>query len=138
MMNSREIGEALGASHIIERPAGRQPSLDFLTLMKSLHSQLLPGQGRRPGRPTNPAWEFKRQVPFARETWSLLQRYADALSTPERRVSPAQLAASILEQVVVGTPQVRREGEAEPGPELPACPAEADDIMAAGHLVPGP
>src|SRR5437588_6409902 len=102
-MDAREFGDALGGSMCIEMQ-NRQTVVDSAVTMRMmhtvLHSKLQPGQGKRPGRPSNPAWTLRRQVPFSEATWSLLERFAEALSTPERRVSPAQLAATLIEQVL--------------------------------------
>lgn len=91
---------ALGPARVIDLPAMPEGPLDALVLMRALHEHLQPSAGRRPGRPTNRAWTLRRQVPFSPETWSLLDRYAQALSTPQRRVSAGQLAATILEQLL--------------------------------------
>jgi hypothetical protein len=120
-MNAREFAEALGATHIIDMP-NRQTVVDSAVTMRMmhtvLHAKLQPGQGKRPGRPSNPAWTLRRQVPFSEATWSLLERFAEALSTPERRVSPAQLAATLIEQVLAtgGAPAAAGRAEEEAAP----------------------
>jgi hypothetical protein len=99
-MTSREIAKALGASRTVTLRRAPQNPLDAMALAGALREQLKPGSGRRPGRPTNPKWEMRRQVPFSRETWARLEECAAAASTPERRVSPAQVAAEILDRVL--------------------------------------
>src|SRR5947207_10502582 len=123
-MNAREIGEALGASIFIEMP-NRQSVVDSAVTMRMmhtvLHSKLQPGRGKRPGRPSNPAWTLRRQVPFSEATWSLLERFAEALSTPERRVSPAQLAATLIEQVLATGASPRSAADDAEGETAPAA-----------------
>jgi hypothetical protein len=124
-MNAREIGKALGASTSVKLPRPPRDALDALLLVRLLHEQLQPGAGRRPGRPTNPAWTMRRQVPFRPETWERLDRYAASLSTPQRQVSPAQLAATILEQVLGAVD--------EPAGADPVSGPEPDRVEAPGN-----
>ena len=49
------------------------------------------------GRPTDPRWTVSRRVPFAPETWDALNVIAERLSSSERKVAPAQLAAALIE-----------------------------------------
>ena len=96
-MEPRDISDALGASTIVDlhgEPAG--PG-DALALMRLLHEQLQPRTSSRRGRPTNPDWAARRLIPFSERSWSHLQSLAQAMSTRERRISPAQLAAAIIE-----------------------------------------
>ncbi len=71
-------------------------SLDELG--KQLRSRLAPGQGERPGRPSDPNWTIHRKLPMNEETLAALERLAESLSTEERRVSPMQVAALLVEQ----------------------------------------
>lgn len=71
-------------------------------LAASLHTTLQPSQGQRPGRPTNPNWDTYRKIPMSAETLTQLESVAEAVSSPERRVSPMQVAAVLLEQAVAG------------------------------------
>lgn len=52
------------------------------------------------GRPTNPDWALKRQVPFAPETWERLKAIADDWSEPGTAVGPGQVAAFLLEDIL--------------------------------------
>jgi len=99
-MDTWEIAEALGASQVVELPRVPEGPLDTLALTQGLRERLQPGQGRRPDRPTNPNWTLRRQVPFSEETWARLEEVARAASTPERQVSPAQVAAEIIEHTL--------------------------------------
>src|SRR5262249_30507247 len=65
-----------------------------------LRSSLVPGQGRRAGRPTNPARVRHPKVPMSAETERRLALLAERASTAERKVSPMQIAAQILEEAV--------------------------------------
>lgn len=50
------------------------------------------------GRPTNPRWDTKRQIPFSTEVWRELEERAKACSATGRKIAPGQLAAFILEE----------------------------------------
>jgi hypothetical protein len=84
-------------------------------LIDALQSRLTPGLGRRHGRPTDASWVQRPKVPMSEETVRKLRRLAEMASSDERRVSPMQVAALILEQAVdelgrcaSGTAQERR------------------------------
>lgn len=62
-----------------------------------LRSRLAPGQGERPGRPSDPTWTVQRKLSMNEETLATLERIAESLSTDERRVSPMQVAALLVE-----------------------------------------
>jgi len=63
-----------------------------------LRSRLAPGQGERPGRPSDPSWTVQRKLSMSEDTLEALERMAESLSTPERRVSPMQVAALLVEE----------------------------------------
>jgi len=92
-----EIRRALGAD--IPLPVRAEPHGPFgvLGLAAELRARLQPGDGARPGRPTDPGWRVRRLVGFRPETWQRLGEIASAISTPDRRVSPAQVAAMLIE-----------------------------------------
>src|SRR5689334_20930775 len=102
MMNKAKIAAALGASRRIPLPRAPQDPLDALTLMESIHSQLEAGRRLRLGRPSNPEWTLRRLVPFSAESWNTLRKYAEAFSVDGHRVSPAQVAAVLLERSLRG------------------------------------
>jgi hypothetical protein len=52
------------------------------------------------GRPTNPEWTIKRQIPFDERTWECLKAIASDMSSRGRTVSPAQIAATVLKELV--------------------------------------
>lgn len=62
-----------------------------------LRSRLAPGQGERPGRPSDPSWTVQRKLSMSRETLEALEYLAEALSTDERCVSPMQVASLLVE-----------------------------------------
>lgn len=62
-----------------------------------LRSRLAPGQGERPGRPSDPTWTVQRKLSMNEETLATLERIAESLSTDARRVSPMQVAALLVE-----------------------------------------
>ncbi|MHB8974452.1 MAG: hypothetical protein ACYC3X_29025 [Pirellulaceae bacterium] len=62
-----------------------------------LRSRLAPGQGERPGRPSDPSWTLQRKLSMSPRTLATLERLAEELTTSERSVSPMQVAAMIVE-----------------------------------------
>lgn len=52
------------------------------------------------GRPSDPNWDFTRQIPFTAEVWNVLENLAESISTEQRRVSAGQLAAMLIERAV--------------------------------------
>jgi hypothetical protein len=71
-----------------------------LQLAAELRARLRPAAGARAGRPTDPDWAVRRLVGFRPETWHRLAEIAEEISTPQRRVSPAQVAALLVESGV--------------------------------------
>ncbi len=92
-----ELRRALGADE--PQPVRAVPHGPYgaLHLAAELRERLQPGRGARPGRPTDPAWAVRRLVGFRPETWRRLREIAAGASTPDRRVSPAQVAAALVE-----------------------------------------
>ena len=62
-----------------------------------LRTCLEPSQGRRPGRPSDPLWVLQRKMPMSEETLERLTQLAESISIEERKVSPMQVAAQLLE-----------------------------------------
>ena len=122
-MNKAKIAAALGASRRVPLPRAPQDPLDALMLMQAIHDQLEAGRGLRAGRPSSPAWTLRRLVPFSAESWAALRNYAEAFSTPGRRVSPAQVAAVLLERALQGDPPAG-EPRAEPEANGRSSPLE--------------
>lgn len=73
-------------------------------IVADLRNKLTPGEGKRPGRPTKPGWTLRPKVPMSEETEHRLIELAQRASTPERRISPMQLAARLLEEAIAELP----------------------------------
>jgi hypothetical protein len=105
--NIKELAEALGA-----RVAGQVPDVGggafgaarLARLIEGLQARLVPGQGRRAGRPSDPRWVRHPKVPMSEATEQRLVRLAERASTGGRKISPMQLAAQILEDALAGIP----------------------------------
>ena len=67
-----------------------------------LRKRLEPGRGERPGRPSDPTWTVQRKLSMNERTLEMLVMAADAVSTDERRVSPMQIAALLIEDATQG------------------------------------
>lgn len=63
-----------------------------------LRGRLVPGQGERLGRPSDPGWTLQRKLPMNPVTLAVLERLAAELTKPERSVSPMQVAAMLIEE----------------------------------------
>ncbi len=73
--------------------------------IRTIQARLEPGQGIRPGRPTDPSWVRRHpKVPMSDATRQRLIRLAEQSSTSGRKVSPMQIAAQILEDALTGIP----------------------------------
>lgn len=105
------IARQMGAKHVGTLPAVGGGAFGMARLAQLLHERLTPSAGKRPGRPTNGTWTEQRKVPMSAETLSALQQLSARLSSPQRKVSPMQLAAQLLEDCVV---KVAAKGAAKP------------------------
>ena len=106
-----DLAVKLGAEVVGTVPAYSGGAFGVAKLARTLRDRLEPGQGKRPGRPSDPSWSKRSKVPLAAETEERLEQLARLLSDEHRKVSPMQVAAQILEE---GTAkyfaQVRRSG----------------------------
>ena len=96
--NVKQIAKALGAKigePVLDTGGG---AFGMAWLAASLSSRLEPIQGKRPGRPSDPTWVYSRKVPMKEETLDRLEEIAASVSTRDRKVSPMQVAAQLLEQ----------------------------------------
>lgn len=96
----RKIGESLGASHVARLPEvgpGAFGAARLASLFETLLSGLEPSPGLRTGRPTNPNWTRRSKVPMSDSTEVKLAALAERASTRDRKVSPMQVAAQLLE-----------------------------------------
>jgi hypothetical protein len=99
----RKIAKALGAEVVGKIPrvgGGAFGAARLPKLIEELKEQLRPSVGIRPGRPTNPKWVRHPKVPMSKETERKLEELAERISSQDRKVSPMQLAARLLEEAV--------------------------------------
>jgi hypothetical protein len=98
-----KLADVLGATVVGQVPdtgGGAFGAARLGRLVALLQARLEPSEGRRPGRPTDASWVHHSKVPMSEETVQKLHRLAELASTPERRVSPMQVAAQLLEDAV--------------------------------------
>ena len=105
--NIKKIAAGLGATIVCKVPntgggAFGAPRLGHI--VATLQSRLVPGQGRRPGRPTDASWVRHPKVPMSDTTRQRLALLAEQSSTADRKVSPMHIAAQIIEDAVAGIP----------------------------------
>ena len=98
--NREKLAALLGAGIIGEIPDVGGGAFGMARLAHLLHERLTPSRGERPGRPTNPDWIHRPKVPMSETTAQILARIAETMSTPDRKVSPMQVAAQLLEEAV--------------------------------------
>jgi len=104
--NRERLATLLGATIAGEVPEVGGGAFGMARLAHLLHERLTPGRGERPGRPTNPNWVFRPKVPMSAATAKKLARLAGSMSTPQRKVSPMQVAAQLLEETVAALESV--------------------------------
>jgi hypothetical protein len=90
----------LGAEIVGEIPGVGAGPFGMARLARILHQQLTPSRGERPGRPTNPVWTMRPNVPMSKTTVRKLASIAKAMSTAKRKVSPMQVAAQFLQEAL--------------------------------------
>jgi hypothetical protein len=103
--NINKIAGRLGAKVIAQVPevgGGAFGAARLAQIIEELRSRLVPGQGRRAGRPTDARWVRHPKVPMSEATERRLTRLAEAASATGRKISPMQLAAQILEDALAG------------------------------------
>src|SRR5262245_49980098 len=109
--NIDTVASRLGAKVIAQVPdvgGGAFGATRLARIVEQLRSRLVPGQGRRAGRPTEAKWVRHPKVPMSEATERRLTRLAQEASTSGRKISPMQLAAQILEDVLAGLPDEHR------------------------------
>jgi hypothetical protein len=115
----QEFADLLGAKIVGEVPDVGSGPFGMARLAHLMHQRLTPSRGQRPGRPTDSAWHNRPKVPMTEATQQRLAEIAAVMSTPERRVSPMQVAAQLLEEAVlrVDLPTEAQSdgGDAKPG-----------------------
>src|SRR5947209_4530441 len=103
--NIEKIAAGLGAQVVGKVPdtgGGAFGAARLAYIVQSIQARLVPGQGHRPGRPTDASWVRHPKVPMSDETRQRLAVLAEQSSTASRKVSPMQVAAQILEDAVAG------------------------------------
>jgi hypothetical protein len=126
-----EFARLLGAEIAGEVPDVGGGSFGMARLARILHRRLAPGEGERPGQPTDPSWEVRPKVPMSEATFQKLTRLARELSTSERQVSPMQVAAHLLEEAL-GRVSASTEGPGEALEGDPNDPAASPGTKDAG------
>jgi hypothetical protein len=99
----KKIAELLGAkvvTEVQETGGGAFGAARLGEIIRALQARLRPGQGKRPGRPSDPSWQLAPKVPMSVATEQVLIRLAEQASQSGRRVSPMQVAAQLLEEAV--------------------------------------
>jgi hypothetical protein len=95
--NIDKLAKSLGADVKGQLPDTGGGAFGMLRVAEFLAARLEPAKGKRPGRPSNPAWVYYRKIPMSVETFKRLTALAKSSSTDKRRISPMQLAAQLLE-----------------------------------------
>jgi hypothetical protein len=98
--NRLKLAKLLGAQIVGQVPDVGGGAYGMARLAHILHQRLTPSQGERPGRPTDGSWECRPKVPMSRVTERKLAEIAERISTSERKVSPMQVAAQLLEEAI--------------------------------------
>jgi hypothetical protein len=98
--NRDRLAQLLGAKIVGRVPEVGGGAFGMARLAHFLHQKLTPSQGERPGRPTNPNWIVRPKVPMSQATAQKLAQIAKALSSSQRKVSPMQVAAQLVEEAV--------------------------------------
>jgi hypothetical protein len=106
--NIEKIAAGLGARVVARLPhtgGGAFGAARLAKIVADLQARLEPGQGLRPGRPTDASWVRHPKVPMSEATRQRLTRLAEQSSIGGRKVSPMQIAAQILEDALSGIPE---------------------------------
>jgi hypothetical protein len=105
--NIRRIAELLGADVVTEVPdvgGGAWGAARLAEIVQALQGRLEPGQGQRPGRPTDATWVHRAKIPMSEATARKIARLAERASREGRKVSTMQMAAQLLEEAVASIP----------------------------------
>src|SRR5262249_3327193 len=105
------LADSLGATIVAELPrtgGGAFGAARLARIVGDLQRELVPSRGKRPGRPTMSGWSLRPKVPMSVATKRRLVQLARQAGSPEREVSPMQIAARLLEEVLAALPANRR------------------------------
>lgn len=97
---AQDWADLFGAKLVGQVPDVGGGPFGMARLAHFMHERLTPSRGERPGRPTDPVWEIRPKVPMSQNTHRRLVDMARQLSTPDRQVSPMQVAAQLLEMAL--------------------------------------
>jgi hypothetical protein len=103
-----KIAAGLGAKVVGKMPhtgGGAFGAARLARIVETIQGRLEPGQGIRPGRPTDASWVRHPKVPMSDATRQRLTLLAEQVSASGRKVSPMQIAAQILEDALSGIPE---------------------------------
>jgi hypothetical protein len=103
MKNVKKFANSLGAKAVATLPetgGGAFGAARLTAIVNNLHARLAPSRGKRPGRPSDASWIHRPKVPMSSITEERLARLAARLSDGNRKVSPMQLAAQLLEDAI--------------------------------------
>jgi hypothetical protein len=106
--NIQQIADKLGArivGQLTDAGGGAFGAARLARIVETMKARLEPGQGLRPGRPTDPNWVRHPKVPMSDATRQRLALLAEQSSTGGRKVSPMQIAARILEEALADMPE---------------------------------
>lgn len=106
--NIESIAAGLGAKVVGKTPdtgGGAFGAARLAKCVARLQTRLVPGQGKRAGRPSDASWVRHPKIPMSDETQRRLARLAEHASVKGRKVSPMQIAAQILEDALAGVPE---------------------------------
>ena len=106
--NIKKIAAGLGANVVTQVPdtgAGAFGAARLAQIVATIQARLMPGQGVRPGRPTDASWVRHPKVPMSDATRQRLDVLAERFSTSGRKISPMQVAAQIIEDALAGLPE---------------------------------
>ena len=98
--NPKRLAKLLGAKIVGQVPDVGGGAFGMARLAHILHQRLTPSQGKRPGRPTDGAWEVRPKVPMSKATLRRLRHLAEQASHGGRKVTAAQMAAHLLEEAL--------------------------------------
>jgi hypothetical protein len=109
--NIKSMADSLGARIVGSVPdtgGGAFGAARLAKCVETLQGRLVPGQGKRAGRPSDASWVRHPKVPMSEGTRRRLLQLAERASASGRRVSPMQIAAQILEDALADVPEQER------------------------------
>jgi hypothetical protein len=105
--NIDKIAARLGAKAVGKVPhtgGGAFGAARLSHIVATIQARLEPGQGLRPGRPSDASSVRHPKVPMSDALRERLARLAEQCSIGGRKVSPMQIAAQILEDALSSIP----------------------------------